>query len=79
MSCGYWAVAAMTERSDPYLDALEQLDMMRDRAFKAEAKVQRVRKVLARYVTVPLSEMSQTDALGAIGEVIDDLDGDSDE
>ena len=65
--------------SDPYLDALEQLDMMRNRAFKAEAKVQRVRKVLARYVTVPLSEMSQTDALGAIGEVIDDLDGDSDE
>ena len=65
----------MTERSDPYLDALEQLDMMRDRAFKAEAKVQRVRKVLARYATVPLSEMSQTDALGAIGEVIDDLEG----
>lgn len=65
--------------SDPYLDALEQLTLMRDRAFKAEAQVRRIREVLTRYVTVPLSEMSQTDALGAIGEVIDDLDRDSDE
>ena len=31
--------------NDPYLDALEQLDMMRDRAFKAEAQVQRVREL----------------------------------
>jgi len=30
---------------DPYLDALEQLDQMRDRAFKAEAAIQRVRDV----------------------------------
>ena len=28
---------------DPYLDALEQLDQMRDRAFEAEATIQRVR------------------------------------
>jgi len=31
--------------SDPYLDALEQLDQMRDRAFKAEAAIARVRAV----------------------------------
>ena len=31
--------------SDPYLDALEQLDQMRDRAFKAEAAIQRVREL----------------------------------
>ena len=30
--------------TDPYLDALEQLDQMRDRAFKAEAAVARVRE-----------------------------------
>ena len=30
---------------DPYLDALEQLDQMRDRAFKAEAAIARVREV----------------------------------
>ena len=32
-----------TTMSDPYLDALEQLDQMRDRAFKAEAAIARVR------------------------------------
>ena len=32
---------------DPYLDALEQLDQMRDRAFEAEATIQRVREFLA--------------------------------
>ena len=31
--------------SDPYLDALEQLDQMRDRAFKAEAAIARVREL----------------------------------
>ena len=30
---------------DPYLDALEQLEQMRDRAFEAEAAIQRVRDV----------------------------------
>ena len=30
--------------SDPYLDALEQLDQMRDRAFEAEAAIARVRE-----------------------------------
>ena len=35
----------MTERRDPYLDALEQLNTMRDRAFKAEDAVRRVREV----------------------------------
>ena len=30
---------------DPYLDALEQLDQMRDRAFEAEATIQRVREL----------------------------------
>lgn len=29
---------------DPYLDALEQLEQMRDRAFEAEAAIQRVRE-----------------------------------
>ena len=33
-----------TTMSDPYLDALEQLDQMRDRAFKAEAAIARVRE-----------------------------------
>ena len=31
--------------TDPYLDALEQLDQMRDRAFKAEAAIARVREL----------------------------------
>ena len=56
---------------DPYLDALEQLDQMRDRAFEAEAAIQRVREVLERYRTSPYSEMSQTDALGAVGRALD--------
>lgn len=30
---------------DPYPDALEQLDQMRDRAFEAEATIQRVREL----------------------------------
>jgi len=30
--------------SDPYLDALEQLGQMRDRAFKAESAIARVRE-----------------------------------
>jgi len=67
-----WTVMAMR---DPYLDALEQLEQMRDRAFEAEAAIQRVREVLERYRTSPYSEMSQTDALGAVGRA---LDGDSD-
>ena len=37
-----WTVMAMR---DPYLDALEQLDQMRDRAFEAEATIQRVREL----------------------------------
>ena len=45
------------------------------RAEKAEATIQRVREVLERYRTSPYSEMSQTDALGAVGRA---LDGDSD-
>lgn len=28
--------------SDPYLDALEQLDIMRDRAFKAEERIKQL-------------------------------------
>ena len=60
----------MTERRDPYLDALEQLNTMRDRAFKAEDAVQRVRDVLKRYVSVPRDEMSQSDALGKIGKAV---------
>lgn len=36
----------MTERRDPYLDALEQLNTMRDRAFKAENAIRRVRDFL---------------------------------
>ena len=60
----------MTERRDPYLDALEQLNMMRDRAFKAEDAVRRVRDVLERYVSEPRDEMSQSDALGKIGKAV---------
>ena len=37
--------------SDPYLDALEQLDQMRDRAFKAEATIARVRSVCESAIT----------------------------
>lgn len=35
--------------SDPYLDALEQLDQMMDRAFKAEAAIARVRELHGRH------------------------------
>ena len=35
--------------SDPYLDALEQLDQMRDRAFEAEAAIARVRALHGRH------------------------------
>ena len=35
----------MMAMRDPYLDALEQLDQMRDRAFEAEATIQRVREL----------------------------------
>ena len=45
------------------------------RAEKAEATIQRVREVLERYRTSPYSEMSQTDALGA---VLNALDGEND-
>ena len=38
-----------TTMSDPYLDALEQLDQMRDRAFKAEAAIARVRALHGRH------------------------------
>ena len=41
------------------------------RAEKAEATIQRVREVLERYRTSPYSEMSQTDALGAVGRALD--------
>ena len=36
--------------SDPYLDALEQLDQMRDRAFKAEAARDRLANQLLNEV-----------------------------
>ena len=39
--------------TDPYLDALEQLDQMRDRAFKAEAAIARVRDLHGLMVTFP--------------------------
>ena len=72
------AVAAMTERRDLYLDALEQLDMMRDRAFKAEAAVRRVRQVAERFASE-----SGPDPYGfgvaravAADAVLDALDGD---
>lgn len=38
---------------------------------EAEAAIQRVREVLERYRTSPYSEMSQTDALGAVGRALD--------
>ena len=43
-----------TTMSDPYLDALEQLDQMRDRAFKAEAAITRVRGIVDADQTVPI-------------------------
>ena len=68
----------MTERRDLYLDALEQLDMMRDRAFKAEAAVRRVRQVAERFASE-----SGPDPYGfgvaravAADAVLDALDGD---
>lgn len=48
------AVAAMTERRDLYLDALEQLNAMRDRAFKAEAAVRRVQELHYAYDAMDL-------------------------
>ena len=75
--------------SDPYLDALEQLDMMRDRAFKAEAQVQRVREVCDLWQRRPfvgeLNSASRLVTLGRLGyrralrDVLAALDGDGDE
>ena len=55
------AVAMMNAESNKF----------RLRAERAEAAIQRVREVLERYRTSPYSEMSQTDALGAVGRALD--------
>ena len=55
---------------------MEVVEALLARAEKAEAAIQRVRDIQQRYVSVSRDEMSQTDALGAIGRV---LDGERDE
>lgn len=53
--------------SDPYLDALEQLDQMRDRAFKAEAAIAGVREVCRD----PTRQMRTTDPFWITVEWVD--------
>ena len=60
---------------DPYLDALEQLDQMRDRAFEAEATIQRVRDVCDVTVKVDGDPSVQHGWDEAIKSVLRALDG----
>ena len=57
--------------SDPYLDALEQLDQMRDRAFKAEAARDRLANQLLNEVPDSYIQMKERalDAEAAIQRV----------
>lgn len=68
-----WTVMAM---SDPYLDALEQLDQMRDRAFKAEAARDRLANQLLNEVPDSYIQMKARalDAEAAIQRVRDDIE-----
>lgn len=60
--------------SEPYLDALEQLDMMRDRAFKAEAQVQRVRELCDTWLSDGAAWAPYSARV-----ILNALDGDGDE
>lgn len=70
----------MTARSDPYLDALEQLDQMRDRAFKAEAAIAQVREVCADqcFGAEHGPDVGLVNAV-TVESILDALEGDSDE
>ena len=61
--------------SDPYLDALEQLDQMRDRAFKAEAARDRLANQLLNEVPDSYIQMKARalDAEAAIKRVREQL------
>ena len=62
--------------SDPYLDALEQLDQMRDRAFKAEAARDRLANQLLNEVPDSYIQMKARalDAEAAIQRVREEVD-----
>ena len=64
--------------SDPYLDALEQLDQMRDRAFKAEAAIARVRG-MAEAAIAAHDELEGTYATVSAKALLRALEGDSDD
>ena len=66
--------------SDPYLDALEQLDQMRDRAFKAEAAITRVREVCDKdSFWINHAKTGGWGKALTVAQVLAALDGDSDD
>ena len=69
----YAIIAAVEDWQDA--NGFSRAGTLMHRLIDAEAAIQRVREVLERYRTSPYSEMSQTDALGA---VLNALDGDND-
>ena len=52
-------------------NAIRLVSDLQGRLMQREATIQRVWDVLEQYAVVPYSEMSQTDALGAIREALD--------
>ena len=64
---------------DPYLDALEQLDQMRDRAFEAEAAIQRVREATEIRPISLHHDYYHAGYAAAMSDIRRALEGDSDE
>ena len=65
----YAIIAAVEDWQDA--NGFNRAGTLMHRLIDAEAAIQRVREVLERYRTSPYSEMSQTDALGAVGRALD--------
>ena len=65
----YAIIAAVEDWQDA--NGFSRAGTLMHRLIDAEAAIQRVREVLERYRTSPYSEMSQTDALGAVGRALD--------
>lgn len=71
-------VEALRARNETLIATIQRQDSTFERQMEEHeelealrAQVQRVREVLERYRTSPYSEMSQTDALGAVGRALD--------
>ena len=65
----YAIIAAVEDWQDA--NGFSRAGTLMHRLIDAKAAIQRVREVLERYRTSPYSEMSQTDALGAVGRALD--------